>query len=200
MIDLWLERAALAALLWLTAFVVDMLWLNRVFIQWFSRGKSDWPSEMLQVHHQSHLHADNLRDFIDLQMVADWTRDIGRLTFFPFYVLALLILARMNRFDAWSWTSALVVIYFLVVVLVILGVARVRNCAENLRSKAVAEVRQRYSALNADSAAASLLTEINNLSRGAFVPFSEQPVMKALYWLLGALGVGGLWQAFAQWL
>lgn len=199
-IDLWLDRASLAALLWLTAFVVDMLWLNRVFIQWFSRGKSDWPSDMLRVHHQSHLHADNLRDFIDLQLVADWTRDIGRLTFFPFYVLALLILARMNRFDAWSWPTALIVIYFLVVLLVILGVARVRSCAESLRSKAVAEVRQRYSALAPDSAAATLLTEINSLSRGAFVPFSEQPVMKALYWLLGALGVGGLWQAFAQWL
>ncbi len=190
-IDLWLDRASLA---------VDMLWLNRVFIQWFSRGKSDWPSEMLRVHHQSHLHADNLRDFIDLQMVADWTRDIGRLTFFPFYVLALLILARMNRFDAWSWPTALIVIYFLVVLLVILGVARVRSSAENLRSKAVAEVRQRYSALVYDSAASALLAEINSLSRGAFVPFSEQPVMKALYWLLGALGVGGLWQAFAQWL
>ncbi|MCF7789914.1 MAG: hypothetical protein K9N47_27575 [Prosthecobacter sp.] len=199
-IDLWLDRASLAALLWLTAFVSDMLWLNRVFIQWFSRGTSDWPSEMLRVHQPSDLHVDNLRDFIDLQMVADWTRDIGRLTFFPFYVLTLLILARMDRFDDWNWSAALVVIYFLVVLFIIFGVARVRNSAENLRRKAVAEVHQRYSVLNPDSAATSLLKEIHGLSRGAFVPFSEQPVMKALYWLLGALGVGGLWQAFAQWL
>lgn len=199
-IDLWLDRASLAALLWLAAFVVDTLWLNRVFIQWFSRGKSDWTLEMLRAHRHAKLHADNLRDFIDLQMVADWTRDIGRLTFFPFYVLALLIFARMNRFDAWSWPPALIVIYFMVVALVILGAARVRAAAETLRSKAVAEVHQRYSALVDAAAATRLLKEINGLSRGAFVPFSEQPVMKALYWLLGALGVGGLWQALAQWL
>jgi len=199
-IDLWLDRASLASLLWLAAFVVDTLWLNRVFIQWFSRGKSDWPLAMLRTHRHAKLHADNLRDFIDLQMVADWTRDIGRLTFFPFYVLALLILARMNRFDAWSWPPALIIIYLLVVVLVILSAARVRAAAENLRSKAVAEVQQRYSALVETPAATRLLKEINNLSRGAFAPFSEQPVMKALYWLLGALGVGGLWQALAQWM
>jgi hypothetical protein len=199
-IDWWLDNLSLAALLWLAAFVVDMLWLNRVFIQWFSRGKSDWPQEMLRAHRKSRLHADNLRDFIDLEMVADWTRDVGRLTFFPFYILALLIMARMNRFDAWSWHSAIIVVYSLVVLLVILGAARVRGAAEMLRGKAVAEVRQRYSVLTDDSAASRLLKEINGLSRGAFVPFSEQPVMKALYWLLGALGVGGLWQALAQWL
>lgn len=199
-IDWWLDNLSLAALLWLAAFVVDMLWLNRVFIQWFSRGKSDWPPEMLRTHRKSHLHGDNLRDFIDLEMVADWTRDIGRLTFFPFYVLALLILARLNRFDAWSWPPALIIVYALVILLVILGAARVRGAAESLRRKAVAEVQQRYSPLVGDPAAAKLLREITSLSRGAFVPFSEQPVMKALYWLLGALGVGGLWQALAQWL
>jgi hypothetical protein len=199
-IDWWLDNLSLAALLWITAFVVDMLWLNRVFIRWFNRGRSDWPDDMLNAYSGSNLHADNLRDYIDLEMVADWTRDIGRLTFFPFYVLALLIFARTNRFDAWSWPSALIIVYAIVILLVILGAARVRSAAESLRSKAVAEVRQRYSPLVDDSAAAKLLREINGLRRGAFVPFSEQPVMKALYWLLGALGVGGLWQAFAQWL
>lgn len=199
-IDLWLDRASLAALLWLVAFVVDMLWLNRVFIQWFSRGRSDWSEEMLRAHRVSGLHADNLRDYVDLQMVADWTRDIGRFAFFPFYVLGLLIVARVDRFDAWSWSPALILIYFLVVVIIVVGVARVRGAAENLRRKAVADVLQRYTVLSAHEAATRLLTEIGGLRRGAFVPFSEQPVMKALYWLLGALGVGGLWQAFAQWL
>jgi hypothetical protein len=132
-IDWWLDNLSLAALLWLAAFVVDMLWLNRVFIQWFSRGKSDWPQEMLQRPQRlQRLHADNLRDFIDLEMVADWTRDIGRLTFFPFYVLALLIFARMNRFDAWSWPSALIIVYAIVLLLVILGAARVRGARRNL--------------------------------------------------------------------
>lgn len=199
-IDWWLDHLSLAALLWLAAFVVDMLWLNRVFIQWFSRGKSDWPPEIMRTHRKSRLHGDNLRDFIDLEMVADWTRDIGRLTFFPFYVLALLILARVSRFDAWSWPPALIIVYALVILLVILGAARVRGAAETLRGKALAEVQQRYSPLVDEPAATKLLREINSLSRGAFVPFSEQPVMKALYWLLGALGVGGLWQALAQWL
>ena len=104
-----------------------MLWLNRVFIQWFNRGRSDWPEDMLNAYKKSNLHADNLRDYIDLEMVADWTRDVGRLTFFPFYVLALLIVARMNRFDSWIWPPALIIVYAIVILLVILGAARVRS-------------------------------------------------------------------------
>jgi hypothetical protein len=42
--------------------------------------------------------------------------------------------------------------------------------------------------------------EIVAFREGAFAPFSEQPTMKAVFWLIGAIGAGGLWQYLSQWM
>jgi hypothetical protein len=186
------------AFVWLGMLVFDSLWLNRIFIHWFRRGKSLWPEAYLKPHLKEEGVRESVCDYLDLRMVMDWTRDLGRLTALPFYVLAVLLIARLDFFDVWELPIHLGVTFGLVVALVITGAYRVHTAAQRLREKALKTLDLTYSPLADHPAAKRLHDEFRSLSEGAFMPFGRQPVMEALYWLVSALSVTGLWQALAQ--
>lgn len=190
----WAEKLSLIAFVWLSVLIFDSLWLNRIFIDWFGRGASNWRQEAVARHAQAGAGAKHVCDFIDLRLIADWTRDMGRLTALPFFILALLLVARLNYFDAWHWPVHLGVTFGFLVLLVIVAAYRAHAAAERLRRKTLRDLN----ALPADEAAQQLAGQISSLSHGAFMPFLKQPVMEAVYWLISALSVTGLWQAISQ--
>ncbi len=184
------EKSSFVLVILLTALVLDSLWLNRIFIDWFARGTSDWPPAVLQRYAGDGNTGDGASDYVDLRLIADWTRDMARLTTLPFYIAALLLVSRFNFFDVWRWPVHASVVFGVLAALLITAAWRVHSAAERLRMKAVKKL--------SDHADAKLIAKINDLSHGAFMPFSRQPVMAAVYWVIGALSVTGLWQGLTQ--
>ncbi len=198
--ELFMNVETLASLLfiWLSVLVFDALWLNRIFIDWFARGTSEWSDAQLSQHKPEASMRKHVCDYVDLKLIADWTRDIGKLTALPFYVLSLLLLSRLNFFDAWRWPLHLGVMYALMVVLVITAAYRIHAGAQRLRKNALQAMNTQYSPLVDNPFKKKIVDEIQQLSHGAFMPFMKQPVMEALYWMISALSVTGLWQAISQ--
>ncbi len=197
---LFMNVETLASLLfiWLSVLIFDALWLNRIFIDWFARGTSEWSNAQLIQHQPEASMRKHVCDYVDLKLIADWTRDIGKLTALPFYVLSLLLLSRLNFFDAWRWPLHLGVMYLLMVVLVITAAYRIHAGAQRLRKNALQAMNTQYSPLVDNPFKKKIVDEIQQLSHGAFMPFMKQPVMEALYWMISALSVTGLWQAISQ--
>ncbi|MEZ5385829.1 MAG: hypothetical protein R3F13_09960 [Prosthecobacter sp.] len=190
----WVEKASLIVFIWLGVLVFDALWLNRIFIDWFGRGTSNWPTSATGRHVRMVQPSKSVRDYIDLRLIADWTRDMGRLTALPFFVLALLFMSRLSFFDAWRWPTHIGAAIGFMVLLVILAAWRAHAAAERLRRQALQDIQ----ASPVDENTEKLANDIKGLSHGAFMPFLKQPVMEAVYWLVSALSVTGLWQAISQ--
>jgi len=211
-LQLILELSATFSFAWLGALVFDALCLNRKLISWLEKGTSDWSAEALARHalrvnsKKSRKKKDACgdegespvskadRDYVDLSLVGDWTKDMAKLTSYPFVILALLLLARIPYFDDWRWSTPANLLYLMVVVSVISVAYRVHKAAEHLRSETLTNLRKEPATAGREK----LESRINSLSIGAFAPFYKQPVMEAFFWLLSAIGVTGLWQAIAR--
>lgn len=140
-----------------------------------------------------------LDPWIDANLLADHTEGISRLIFFPLILLGLLFVARLQIFDNWS-PNNVVMIVLVVFLLWMVGVATALNVgAEIARRRALDFMRQDLLWLkgssNPDDVALaelfpSLIKQVEELRRGAFAPFFEQPLVRAVLVPLG--GVGGL--------
>lgn len=137
--------------------------------------------------------------WIDANLLADHTEGISRLIFFPLILLGLLFLARLQIFDNWS-PDNVVMIVLVAFLLWMISVATVLNIgAEIARRRALETMRADLLWLTGgaqpkDLALAeqfpSLIKQVEELRRGAFAPFFEQPIVRAV--LVPLSGVGGL--------
>ena len=138
-----------------------------------------------------------LDQWIDLQFVALRTRSVVRLIYFPFIVLSLLLVSRSRAFDDWQMPTTLLLLALLSVAIVLASGVALRWAAENSRAKALADVKEAILQSRAPDAPRDLKTEqlellqqrIEDLNIGAFAPFSQQPLLKAV--LLPFAAVGG---------
>ncbi len=198
--DKILDWGSTFSFLWLNCFVTDALWAGRMFTYWFSLGRSSWDEDIRRKTFPAADAApgclEAVCDYLDVKLVADRTRELGEVTFFPFYVLALLILARCEYFDRWTWPWAIVFTYVIAIFLVVFTSRCLRTEAETLRKVAIQNIERGRPGFSIDekSPDGRLIDYVRKLRVGAFAPLSEQPVMKAVYWLMGGLGLGGLLQ------
>jgi hypothetical protein len=86
---------------------------------------------------RSGINEEYLSDWIDINFIAQRTRDVDRLIYYPFAVLFLMILARLPFFDRWTWPVSLIAILGLNSVIALLAVCRLRLTAEKARSFAL---------------------------------------------------------------
>lgn len=157
---------------------------------------ANWPERTLQgFTARIGVPAEHLNDWIDLQFVCRRTRCVGALIYYPFIVLSLMMLARSSFFDDWYTAPS-------IAVLATLNFAIVLSCAFALRRSVEASRRQalgrlRDEVLRAKGTGNSVLVtqlealreRVEQLREGAFAPYLQQPVLKAV--LLPFLTFGG---------
>jgi hypothetical protein len=137
-----------------------------------------------------------LDDWIDVQVVARRSAPVGRLVIGPFVVLALLVVARSRLFDNWALTPAIAVgVSFYVVALI--GLAfMLKRAAEQTRRHALESMQADLRWLAGSGKPLSdlvepfkrLIAQVENNQRGAFAPFFDQPLLKAMLVPLGGAG------------
>ena len=144
------------------------------------------------------LNAIVLMDFIALR-----TKVVTNLVYFPFFLLALMILSRNRLFDDWTMPVGLVAIFTTSVLIVILCAILVRMAAENVRERILeilGEDLVRAKGLKEAQAVLlhkkpdlvpqieALLTRVRSVHTGAFAPYSQQPIVRALLLPLTTFG------------
>lgn len=139
-----------------------------------------------------------LDDWIDARLLAEHTAKLGPLIFCPFILLALLLIARSRLFDNWA-PSGIVLFALVTYLLWAVIVATMLNIgAEIARRDALDSMRadlrwmegagKEYEGLVKQYK--SVIEDVENLRQGAFAPFFEQPLLRAVLVPLG--GVGGI--------
>lgn len=137
--------------------------------------------------------------WIDTRFAARFTADIGPLLYFPFVIFALLIAARWHGFDGWDLAPGLVVVLAASFVLACVNAIEMQRAASQARY--AARWRLNDMVIRASGGAdkdypsvqslQTLVKMIESLREGAFVPFVEQPLVRAA--LIPFSSAGGLY-------
>lgn len=174
----------------LTFCVADATLLCARLVRELRWRSTNWPERSLHWF-QSRLGAlpPALTDhWIDLQFIAQRTRCVTGLVYYPFIVLSLVPISRSAVFDNWRMPLALPLMTILSLGVVLACVVALRQLAESSRTHAlvaVKEARLRAQARDAKDEPPPqqlelLQRHIEELREGAFAPFTQQPLLKAL--------------------
>jgi hypothetical protein len=139
-----------------------------------------------------------LDDWIDARLLGEHTAVIGPLIFFPFILLALMIVARSHLFDNWQIGNSILVMFAGFVLWSLAMAALLNYGAEGARAKAVQRMQADLLWLKGSGPEYAglaeqfpgLIDQVRNLRQGAFAPFFQQPLVRALLVPLG--GAGGI--------
>jgi hypothetical protein len=205
----------------LVMMVVDATWRSVDLITRLGSSISIWPKETLrqfslrqdlsrqgaiddnaldklrnELRTQGKYHLD---EWIDIEFIAAHTKALGKLVYYPFIILALMIFARSKIFDNWDMPIGLVLIFFLSGFLTLACALYLRRAAEHSRQVVYGQIndmlvelstRPEKAARMLEKQARIALNEIQKINEGAFLPISQEPAVQAL--LLPFGGWGGI--------
>lgn len=195
---------AVIAMYYLEFFVVDATTLCVGFVAGLRQQPANWPPSTMQAF-QSQLGVPKafLDSWIDLQFVAMRTRCVTRLIYYPFIVLSLLLLSRSTAFDDWFMPTSTIVLAGAGAAIAVGCALALRLAAEASRRSALELIRdalmrasasppQRDPLAAADDPTAEQLRllhgRVEALNEGAFAPFWQQPLLKAILLPFATLG------------
>jgi hypothetical protein len=165
----------------------------RVFIERLSDGPTRYPKATRRYFSDQMGRIDDeyLDEWIDLQLIADLTEQVGRLVYYPAGLVLLMLVARNSWWDCWTWPVSFIVVFILNFILALASVVILQCAAKEAKRKAEGSLAAKVKKLQAQTApsqaqnnasrAQELLKEISALHRGAFVPFWENPVVGAVF-------------------
>src|SRR5262249_45062049 len=191
-------RLNFIAALFLTFLVADATLYSRAFIKRLTAISTIWGWRTISKYQRRFqlLDQHDVRDWIDLQFLAQRTRCINKLIYFPFLILTILIFSRSRLFDDFSMPWLVVIAYGASSCILVGAVVAYRLAAEKARRVAARHLTDRIIAAKgkggSDATAEQLeklLADIEELREGAFAPWGSQPLVRAL--LLPLLTYGG---------
>jgi len=193
-IDKVISYAAALSLLLLSFYVVDAIQLNSNFIRMFIREVTKWGRKVIHASRRSPpLTEEELSAYQEIFFVAQRTREVARLIWYPLIVLTLIVVARSSFFDNWTWPTSLIVIFAITAAWAVGSAILLRRAAEQLRWRALSDLR-RFRLLGQHSDIKrqtfdELIAEIGNIKTGAFAPLTEQPFVQAILYPGCGLGI-----------
>jgi hypothetical protein len=181
--------------------VVDSIRLCSTFIRNLTWCRSDYPL-VVRKNVRDSLYFDSLQpgcslcDWIDMCLIAQLTERVGRQVYYPFIVLALMLVARSPLFDYWHTPVGLMLIFVLGFALAITCAIVLQRTAERARGVAIERMTRYLTHAKTKKGPSNaritqiemLLDDVRNLRRGAFVPFMQQPLMRAVMVPVGSFG------------
>ncbi len=199
-VSLWayiIVTGALVLATWFLIFAVaDTTLLTWRVIKGFRMKTGIWPPKTLkQFSHRLKLPLDVLDDWIDLVFVSKRTKCVTTFIYYPFLIIALLVVSRSRLFANYG-LSVPDVITMGIALLIVSGCAiALRLSAEALRARALRRLNDRIMAARQSQDGERLagqlellLRRVEELRDGAFTPFSQQPVVRAMLLPLGSFG------------
>jgi len=157
--------------------------------------KDDWP-ESTREHFETEFPVPRpcLDEWIDTQVIVKTTETVNRFIYYPFIVIILLGISRLSYFDKWDLPLGLLFVILLTLFYAIYCSVILRRAAQKAREKVLGSLWGKQLDAKGRGEAGKALSEqiemlinyIGSIRKGAFVPFLEQPWVRAV-----ALSIGG---------
>lgn len=210
-VHLWLHFLMFGAIYFLVFFVVDATAFCVSFVHGLRHTKSNWPASTLaKFEAELQIPRSYLDNWIDLVFIAERTKCVTRLIYFPFVVLSLFLVSRSAAFDDWYMPTTGIVLAVLGASVALACAVALRYAAEASRRYAMELLRNDITRVSGDAKAAAgnaaavvapavpdppkpaqltlLLQRMDQLHQGAFAPFWQQPLLKAVLLPFATLG------------
>jgi hypothetical protein len=202
----WVTFFLVFATLFLVFFVADTTLLSWGLIRAFHKGSIVWPPEALQKYgdrlgfkpqscDQPGREQRCLDDWLALIFLSKRTKCITGLLYWPFLIIALIVVSRSRLFANYNASIPDLVTMGVGVLIVTACAMVLRRSAEASRKTALRRLNDQIAAarsFQSETQLASqlelLLHRVEELREGAFSPFSQQPVVRAMLLPLGSLG------------
>jgi len=182
--------------LFLIFFVFDATLFCLLFVNQLHRGLTQWsPGTREKFEERLGLKHQLVAEWIDLDFVAKRTKCISNLIYYPFVVIALLIVSRSNVFANYSLSPAILISQLISLLIAFCCAILLRQTAEAAREMAkwklmagIVKAKGLEDGGRTAGQLETLLSRVDGLHEGAFSPFSQQPVVRALLLPLGGIG------------
>ena len=191
--------ASLLGLLVVLFYMADATRLCIAWIRGLTQKEYNWEGSIIKEK------ADELNipesyaiHWVKLQIVAQRTEEVGKLIFYPFIIIILILFSRINYFDDWGFPQSLAIITSSLIATALYTAIKLRRVAEKVRSDFIEQlntdklivggshsVKDKPTLTQLDE----LLKNVNLIKAGAFQPLLEQPLVKASLLLLGGVGL-----------
>jgi hypothetical protein len=184
------------ATLALIFFVADATWLGWRLTREIRTPTIVWPEKTLQEFSTRYgLPKDVVADCIDLLFVARRSKCINTLLYGPFLIVALIVVSHSPVLANYGRSIPdVITMAAAVLIITICGVA-LRLSAETTRTEARRRLTEKLIIAKGQPSGAQtasqmelLLRRIDELREGAFSPFSQQPLVRAMLLPLGSFG------------
>jgi hypothetical protein len=180
----------------LTFFVVDAthLCLKRL-TEPLIKLRTKWPDKAKEDFEEGpDIKEKDLAELLDVKFVTHLTEDIGKMIYWPFIVLAVMVASRFPYFDNWNFPISLTISYAIPAICLLICAVALQRTAKKVRAKALDYLnKQRFAAKlgKEDNRKRALkltyiIKEIESIHEGAFRPFYENPVIHVLFGSGGA--------------
>jgi hypothetical protein len=184
------------ATLILIFFVADATWLCWRLTRDIRTPTIVWPARTLQEFGRRYgLPEEVLGDCIDLIFVAKRSECITKLLYGPFLIIALIIVSHSPVLANYGRSIPDIITMAVAVLIVTACGVALRLSAETTRAEARRRLTERLIITKGQNNGAGLagqlellLLRIEELHEGAFSPFSQQPVVRAMLLPLGSIG------------
>jgi len=132
--------------------------------------------------------------WIDIDFIAKRSACIGELIYYPFVVVALMIVSRSRVFANFDLNWPIIITLVICLTILVICARALRHGAERARTTAkeaiadgtISENEHRQGKLGA------LLNRIDRMQEGAFSPITQQPLVRAVLLPLASLGLTAL--------
>jgi hypothetical protein len=148
-----------------------------------------------KLEEQNNYHLD---EWLDIEFIAAHTKTVGKLVYYPFIILALIIFARSKIFAYWDIPIGLAIIYLSAAALTLGSALYLRRVAEHARQNIIKKISSMKIALTCqpDTPARRamenqidlVLVQIRGINEGAFQPLTNEPAFQALLIPFGSFG------------
>ncbi|MHC4645312.1 MAG: hypothetical protein ACYTBJ_07410 [Planctomycetota bacterium] len=147
--------------------------------------------------------ADEFDEWLDIKLIARRTQAVGKLIYYPFIVLLIMLVSRSRFFDNWNWPIGLIVIFTLNTSFALYCAIRMRRSAEKARREAIEKLQEQLIRVQGRPGGRAekirtMIEQIRSIKQGAFSPFSENPVIGAILIPSGGMTLLALLEVFAK--
>ncbi len=176
------------------AFIVLLFWVVDAtnaavwFIKQVQNDFSGWSrKEVSRTAERLGIEVENSQEWIGIEVVAKLTETDNKFIYYPILVIILLGISRLSYFDRWDMPAGLLIVILLGLGFSISCAIRLRGKAEQFRKdvlKRLWEQQVRLAGEGNESKGLSkkidlMIDHIKSIRSGAFVPFIEQPWVRA---------------------
>lgn len=169
----------------ITFFVIDVVRLCQIFSFKLAGPETRWSKATLRkfAAEWPNVPRKTVEKLLDVRMIAERTSVLAPMLYYPFVILAGMILSRTQLFDRWNWPISLVVIFGLNAIYTVVIALMLRRTAETVRRDAIQGLNR--SLLSHPTGVKAertklIIDEIRLLREGTFAAYSQNPVFAML--------------------